>query len=311
MNRRAFLAASLTVPARAAAQARQAGAPAPTVPPFRLPDNVEMRRGLAYARYQGNRELRLDLFLPKERPAAPMPAIVYIHGGGWRNGNRSAFHRQAAHMATLGYAGACIEYRLSGEATWPAAIHDAKAAVRWVRSQAAGLGIDPRRIGAAGGSAGGHLAALLGTTSHRKDLEGPGGHAKFSSRVRAVAAFNPAVDLVSFGKQAGANLDNSIAAFLGKSYAEAPALWELATPLLHVSARSAAFLFLHGSADVTVPIQQSLDMQARLQAAGVVAEFFPAEGATHGFFNRPPWFEPTLQRMAGFFDAHLKPDSRR
>lgn len=307
MNRRAFLAASLVTSFAAAQQQQQrkAGAPAPVVPAFRLPDTVELRRDIVYARY-GPRELRLDLFLPKARPSSPMPAIVYIHGGGWRNGNRSAFHRQAAHMATLGYAGACIEYRLSGEAIWPAAIHDAKAAVRWVRSQAGELGIDSRRIGAAGGSAGGHLAALLGTTSHRKDLEGPGGHAKFASRVRAVAAFNPAVDLVSFGKQTRANLDNSIAAFLGKTYVESPTLWELATPITHVSARSAAFLFLHGNADTTVPMQQSLDMQARLKAAGVVAEFFPAEGAAHGFFNRPPWFEPTLQRMAEFFAAQLK-----
>ncbi len=297
LRRRTFIAAGPVV-----ALAQQ---PQPQDPPFVLPESVEMRKGVEYARY-GPRAMHLDLFLPKQRATAPMPAVIYVHGGGWRNGSPAAFHRQAAHMATLGFAGACIEYRLSGEATWPAAIHDAKAAVRWVRSQAKDLGIDPRRIGAAGGSAGGHLVALLGTTAHRRDLEGEGGNAAQSSQVRAVAAFNPAVDLVAFGKQTAASIDNSVVSFLGKPYAADPALWELATPITHVSKDSAAFLFLHGDPDTTVPIQQSKDMMAKLKQAGVRADLFTAEGAAHGFFNRPPWYQPTLARMAGFFAITLR-----
>jgi acetyl esterase/lipase len=232
-------------------------------PPFILPDSVELRRDIVYARY-GAREVKLDLYLPKTG-GGPFPAIVYIHGGGWRNGSKSAFSRQAAHMATKGFAGACIEYRLSGEAKFPAALHDSKAAVRWVRANAKKLNIDPDRIGAAGGSAGGHLAALLGTTAHIRDFEGDGGNAGVSSQVQAVAAFNPAVDLVSFGKGDPGNAQNSVFAFLGATYADKPELWASATPTTHVSAKSAPTLFLHGTADTTVPYQQSIDMGAALK----------------------------------------------
>ncbi|MBK5294123.1 MAG: alpha/beta hydrolase [Acidobacteriia bacterium] len=272
-------------------------------PPFRLPEGVEKISDLVYAAY-GGRQMHLDLYIPKTGPKTgngPFPVVIYIHGGAWKNGNKNAFARQAAHMATKGVVGACIEYRLSGEAKWPAAIYDSKAAVRWVRANASKYNLDPERIGAAGGSAGGHLVALLGTTHHRAEMEGPGGNPGKSSRVIAVAAFNPAVDLVSLGKKPGTNANTSVAKFLGKTYAQDMSLWELATPITHVSKRSASFLFLHGASDATVPYRQSLDMQAKLKEAGVRAELFTAEGAGHGFFNRPPWFAPTQQRMEEFF----------
>jgi len=272
-------------------------------PPLRIPEGVRVERDVVYARY-GARELKADLYLPGVG-AGPRPAVVYIHGGGWKNGNRNAFSRQAAHMAGLGYVGMCIEYRLSGEATWPAAIHDSKAAVRYLRAHAEKLKINANKIGAAGGSAGGHLAALLGTTAHLKALEGDGGHARFSSAVQAVAAFNPAVDLVDFGKRANPNATNSVTEFLGAGYQADRALWELATPITHVSAKSAPTLFLHGDADPTVPYAQSERMAAKLKAAGVRAEIFTAPEAKHGFFNRPPWFEPTLKKMEEFFLAVL------
>lgn len=273
-------------------------------PPFSLPDSVELRADLVYARY-GPRELKADLYLPKSGPG-PFPAVVYVHGGGWRNGSKSAFSRHAAHMATRGYAGLCIEYRLSGEATFPAALHDVKAAVRYLRAQAASLRIDATRIGAAGGSAGGHLVALLAVSPQRKDWEGDGGNPGLSSAVQAVAAFNPAVDLVSFGQRLPGDASNSVAAFLGGPFASKPDLWKDATPITHVSKHSPPFLFLHGDADTTVPIAQSQKMLDTLKAAGVRAEILVAPGAAHGFFNRPPWFEPTLRRMAEFFDVTLK-----
>ena len=256
-------------------------------PPFSLPDGVRVEQNLIYSS-PGGRDLHLDLFLPKEGRGLS-PAVVYIHGGGWKGGNKNAFRRHAAHMATKGFAGACIEYRLSGEAKYPAALQDSKAGVAWVRANAAKYRIDPQRIGAAGGSAGGHLVALLGVLGD----------------VKAVAAFNPAVDLVSFGKSAPTGASNSVAEFLGATYAQQPELWAEATPITHVDKNSAVFLFLHGNADTTVPYQQSVDMLKKLKAAGVEADLFTAEGAAHGFFNRPPWFEPTLKRMEEFFLRHL------
>lgn len=273
-------------------------------PPFSLPDSVEMQENVVYATI-GERKLRLDLFLPKSGQG-PFPAVVYIHGGGWRGGNKRQFQRHAAHMATKGFAGACIEYRLSGEAKFPAAVHDVKSAVRWIRAHAAQYRIDPGRIGAAGGSAGGHLAAILGTTSHVREFEG-GGSSRISSRVQAVAAFNPALDFASFGRLGQHDVPSGpVYLFLGASFQDNPQLWKKASPIAYASKDSAPFLFLHGTEDTTVPYQQSVDMMNALKAAGVQAELFTAEGAGHGFFNRPPWFEPALKRMEEFFTRTLK-----
>jgi acetyl esterase/lipase len=275
-----------------------------TTETFHVPDGVEMKADLVYAS-PGGRALHLDLYLPKNG-SGPFPAVVYIHGGGWVNGKKTAFQRQAAYMATKGYAGACIEYRLSGEAIYPAALNDSKAAVRWLRANAAKYHIDPEKIGAAGGSAGGHLVALLGTTGDVPAFEGDAGNPGVSSRVRAVAAFNPAVDLVSFGKMEPGNSDNSVYKFLGCTYAANPKLWAQATPVTHAGKNSAPFLFLHGTADTTVPYKQSVEMMEKLKAAGVHAEIFPAEGAKHGFFNKPPFYEPATKRMEEFFNKYLR-----
>jgi acetyl esterase/lipase len=264
-------------------------------PPFVEPPDVDIQRNLVYATV-GSRELHLDLYLPKKSPAIPMPAVVYIHGGGWVNGSKVAFQRHAAYMATKGYAGACIEYRLSGEAKYPAAIDDSKAAVRWVRANAKKYNIDPNRIGAAGGSAGGHLVALLGTAT-----DDP------ASRVAAVAAFNPAVDLVDFGTRMTENSDNSVVKFLNATYQDKPELYKSASPTYQVTAKSAPTLFLHGDADPTVPYKQSMEMMQKLKAAGVRTEIFTAPGAKHGFFNAPPWYDPALKKMEEFFDAVLRP----
>jgi len=274
-------------------------------PPFEQPGNVEIQRDLVYSTV-GSRELHLDLFLPKEG-AGPFPAIVYIHGGGWSGGNKNAFQRQAAYMAAKGYVGTCIQYRLSGEARYPAAVHDSKAAVRWLRANAARYRIDAKRIGAAGGSAGGHLAAFLGTTGDRKEFEGLGGNAGVSTRVRAVAAFNPVLNMtMARMREPAASAGGALEKFLGASYAERPDLYAEASPITHVSRDSAAFLFLHGTADPTVPYQQSVEMMKKLKEAGVYADLFSAEDARHGFFNSPPWYEPTLKKMEEFFNRFLK-----
>ena len=274
-------------------------------PPFRLPAGVDLRPDLVYATV-GSRDLHLDLFLPGAG-SGPFPAVVYIHGGGWSAGNRMAFRRQAADMATKGFAGACIEYRLSQEAKYPAALHDSKAAVRWLRANAARFHIDGNRIGAAGGSAGGHLAAMLGTTAGIAEFDGEEGGAGISTRVMAVAAFNPALDFADFAKRDAEAANRAVTLFLGASYADKPELWKAASPVRHVNSRSAAFLFLHGDADSTVPYRQSVAMMEKLKAAGVRAELFTAPGAKHGFFNAPPWFQPALERMEQFFVSTLKP----
>lgn len=275
----------------------------PADPPFRLPANVEMKKDVVYATI-GSRPLVADLFLPRDG-AGPFPAVVYVHGGGWSAGNKAAFHRQAAFMAEKGFVGACIQYRLSGEAQYPAQIYDVKAAVRWLRANARQYKIRTDRIGAAGGSAGGHLVALLGVTNNNPAYEGSEGVTGQSSAVQAVAAFNPAVDLVSFGKSRPSSATNALYKLLGKTFDEAPELYRQASPLEQVTGKAPPFLFLHGTADATVPHQQSVDMQKALLKVGVPAEIMDSPGAKHGFFNRPPWFEPTLHRMEEFFEKTL------
>src|SRR4029077_5650098 len=128
------------------------------------------------------RKVMLDLYLPKEPGSAKIPCIVVIHGGGWGTGDKTRFAAIAARLAEQGFAAACIGYRLLPEVEFPAPVVDCKAAVRWVRANAAQHGIDPDRIGAIGGSAGGHLVAMLGTSASVNELEGEGGNPGVSSR---------------------------------------------------------------------------------------------------------------------------------
>jgi len=241
---------------------------------------------IVYATW-GTREMKADLYVPTQFNG-PHPAIIYIHGGGWRGGTPKQFQTHARKMADLGFLGLSIEYRFQQEAKWPAALDDTLAALAWLRKNAQEYRIDLNRLGAAGGSAGGQLAALLGV----------------HGRVKAVAAFNPALDLVAL---AGESLGkDSVTNYLGATYKEKPAIWKEASPIEHISAQSARFLFLHGDADTTVPYAHTVRMHELLKKAGVHSELFTAPGANHAFFNREPWLEPTLQRMAEFFQRELK-----
>ena len=154
---------------------------------------ASMESGVVYG-VGGGRELRLDLYRPSGG-SGPYPAVVFIHGGGWRSGQRGQLSRQAMYLATRGYVCACIEYRLSGEASFPAAIEDCKCAVRWMRAVGTkNYRVDPERIAVSGSSAGGHLALLTGASGGVAELEGSGGWSEYSSRVQLVAAFNPACE---------------------------------------------------------------------------------------------------------------------
>ena len=266
-------------------------------PPFELLSGVEQIADVVYGQ-GGDRELRGDLFIPSDGGSL-RPGIVFIHGGGWRSGSRAQFRRQAAHLATLGCVGLCIEYRLSGGAPFRAAVEDCKCAVRWLRARADQYGVNPAKLAAVGGSAGGHLASMLGVTDASVGLEGAGWYPEQSSKVAAVVSFNGVSDMKALVSHRGAI--SAASEWLGGMPDDLPDLYALASPITHVDAASAPFLFLHGDADTTVPIEQSLSMKDRLEQVGVRAEIFVAEGAEHGFFNRSPWYEPTRARMAEFF----------
>ncbi|MEW6356921.1 MAG: alpha/beta hydrolase [Planctomycetota bacterium] len=266
-------------------------------PQFILPDGVKIECDVVYGR-GGGRDLKGDLYLPT-RKGEGRPGIVFIHGGGWRGGTRLQFRRQAAHMATLGFVGLCIEYRYSAEARFPAAVEDVKCAVRWMRAHAGTYGIDVSKIASVGGSAGAHLAAMLGTTDDSVGLEGEGGYPDQSSKVNAMVPFNGVFDMAACApKSPGAA--TAIVQFLGGQPDQIPDTYRLASPISHVDSTSAPTLLLHGSADEVVPFEQSVMFKKALEDAGVHVELYEASGAGHGFFNRPPFYEPTLKRIEQF-----------
>jgi pectinesterase len=253
-----------------------------------LPESVKVERDIVYAGY-GDREVMLDLYLPKHPPSDKIPCIVVIHGGGWRNGDKTKFARQAAYLADQGFAAACIGYRLLPEVKFPDPILDCKAAVRWVRAHAAEHGIDPDRIGATGGSAGGHLTAMLATSHKVKELEGEGGSAGASSRIQAAVAMAPPCDMSRYAERTGAD----------------PALARLISPIAHVDADSAPMLMIHSTNDRVVPLAQSEAMLTKCRELDLIAEVVRIENGGHAFWNQNRWFDEVMNKTVAFFREHL------
>jgi acetyl esterase/lipase len=256
---------------------------------LKLPENVRVEENIVYAKY-GARELMLDMYLPKTMPASAVPCIVVIHGGGWQTGDKQRFARHAAYLAEQGFAAACIGYRLMPEVTIAECVEDSKAAVRWVRANAARFNIDPDWLGTIGGSAGGQLVTLLGTSATVQKLEGHGGNPGVSSRVQAVVAMAPVTDFNAAGLRR--ELDEEMGRRL--------------SPVTYVDAKSAPLLLLHGDADKLVPLEQSEMLLAKYKAAGATAELFTVKGGAHGFWTNGAGFTDTMERATAFFRQKLK-----
>lgn len=249
----------------------------------RAPEGVEVRRDIPYAGTDNARQ-KLDLLLPERRKSEkPLPVVAFIHGGGWRNGNKSGgVGRVAPLVATGEYAGVSIGYRLSGEAKWPAQIHDCKAAIRWVKANAKTHNLDPARIAVWGTSAGGHLVAMLGVSGGVKELEGDlGPHEGVDSRVACVVDFFGPADFMAMARRDSPR--SAVSLLLGGTVAELPELAKQASPVTHASRDDAPILILHGTNDRVVPYDQSVRFLAALKKAGVDAVLVPVEGAGHGF----------------------------
>ena len=270
------------------------------------PEGVALLEDVVYGS-GGGRELLADVVYRQETPPEPRPAIVFIHGGGWSGGNRRQFLRQACYLALRhDYLAVCPAYRYSAEAIFPAAVHDVKCAVRWVRSHAGRYGIDPDRVAAGGGSAGGHLAAMLGVTRGAPELEGDGGWAELSSHVDLAIPLNGAFDLTdAFLGAASEGARDAVRDFLGGMPEDLPERSGKASPMYWVSAEASPMLFLHGAADETVSPQQSVAMYEELTTSGVPSEIELYPGKGHGWFNRSPDFMPVLDRVEAFLVKHF------
>ncbi|MEI7435203.1 MAG: alpha/beta hydrolase [bacterium] len=245
-------------------------------------NTVREIKNLPYADYDG-RKLLLDLFIP-DAPGAARPVILWVRGGGWREVDKNVPNPGAA-MAAQGFVAAVIEYRSSSEAIAPANLHDCKAAVRWLRAQAGVYGLDHDRIGAAGGSAGGHLVALLGTTAGSPDLEGRGGNPAMSSAVQAVCDFCGPSDLTRMAQPAlqkqFAPLYACTADYLGGPVDQRLELARTLSPLHRVTPAAAPTLIIHGDADDIVSVEESILFHAALVQNGVDATLHVGRGATH------------------------------
>ena len=250
----------------------------------------------------GGRDLDLTFIRREKDPAEPRPAIVFIHGGAWKFGDKQQFYRQMSQLASrYDIFGASIFYRLSGEAVWPAAIEDCKCAVRWVHSVAGKHNIDTGRIAVAGGSAGAHLAAMVATTMGLEKLEGDGGHPENSNDVHLAILFNGHFDLVHYSRiEMGLSM---MTPFLGGTFEEVPDIYHEASPVQWATKDSPPMLFLHGDQDPGM--HQSIIMAERLKSLGVPAEVEIYKDKGHAWFNKEPDWRITLDRIEEFLVKHF------
>ena len=266
--------------------------------------SVATQRDLVYKRVNGA-VLTLDLYCP-EKVSGSLPVIVWIHTGGWSKGRKERC--PAVALVQDGYAVASIDYRLTSTAPFPAQIEDCKAAVRWLRANASTYHLDPDHIGVWGHSAGGHLAALLGTSGGVRELEGTGDNMSYSSRVQAVCDVAGPSDLVRLYQEASQSRGDKsgkvmydVAALVGGSAEKNITTATAASPIHYVSKDDPPFLIIHGEIDSTVPVTQAESFAAALKAAGVETTLEIANGRGHGAGG--PKSQPMIK---AFFDKYLK-----
>lgn len=266
---------------------------------------LNSKLGVTYAKY-GDRTLEMDIYRPNNS-WGQLPAIVCIHGGGWAKGDRTSHAKVAQALATRGFVAATISYRLSGETPFPAQIHDCKAAVRFLRANAAEFGIDKAEIGAIGLSAGGHLTALLATSGGVDELEGEGGNADFSSAIQAAVPMGAQTDFLS-----GRTRDISKAEdrgkiwrqFLGGPQEDRIETYRLASPLHHLDENDPPVWLITGETDD--PSTRADDFRQQLDELGIESGLTVIEDAPHAFIGKQIWFDQMVETAAEFFRRALE-----
>ncbi|MGI5819749.1 MAG: alpha/beta hydrolase fold domain-containing protein [Armatimonadota bacterium] len=264
-------------------------------------DGAWVLRDVQYGDVDGH-PLLLDAYLPADD--AINPAVVFIHGGGWRNGDKAGGFRavRGDRFIAQGVAVISIGYRLSGVAPYPAAVDDCLAAVRWIRENAEGLKVDPDRMAVWGGSAGGHLALMMGFREPGPEDAGADG-APPPNFFRCVVALNPPTDLTADDEM---HRERALLAFMAATREEAPERYAEASPLTHLSADDPPVFIMHGTADRTVPYNQALVLQERMEEVGVPVTLVTFEGAGHGLSGADREdVEATMQRAVEFVLEHL------
>lgn len=265
----------------------------------------------------GDEAQSLDVYFPESRSEKPLPLLVWIHGGGWSGGSKA--RPPYLQLLRHGYVVASVEYRFSQKAKFPAQIQDCQAAIRWLRANAGKYSVDPERIGVGGASAGGHLAALVGTSGGKKVFPPIGGNLDQSERVQAVCDVFGPTDFWTVIRQAdedknvksafkwnnGDPYSNLIGGTLGEDKEKCDAV----SPVRYVSSDNPPFLILHGDHDTLVPYAQSVELSDLLTKSRVEVTLQRLPGAGHG---GPAFGLPAIAQLTtNFFDKHLKGLDRR
>lgn len=275
-------------------------------PPRSLPlgDKVRLTPGIRYAGTDNKRQ-RLDVYAPAVVPNEPLPLVVFIHGGAWQGGSKSVGRRFVTPLVESGnYIAASIGYRLSGEAVWPAQIHDCKAALRWLRANASQYNFDADRMAVWGASAGAHLAAIVGTSSDIEAMNGElGDHTGESNAVACVIDFFGPVDFATMTPVRPGGVDRSpMARLLGSPVAESPAKVSSANPVTYVTPDDSPFLIVHGTTDRLVPIAQSQLLDKSLEEVEVESTLLTVVGGGHG----KGFPKSVSESVVAFLDHHLR-----
>lgn len=248
----------------------------------------------------GNRKLRLDVFAPSAKQEINHVAIIIIHGGGWRSGSRAQHYPLAQQLTSMGYTCFTPEYRLSTEALFPAAVYDIKSAIRYVRSNAHAYNVDTNKIVALGFSAGGELAAFMGTTGNMPLFEGTNCTTNATSNVNAVVDIDGILSFVHPDGNEGDDSKNISAGTHWFGYAKAtqPYLWEAASPLSYVSASTPPTLFINSAVSRMHAGRE--DYIAVLNRYRIYSEVHEFENSPHSFILYSPWFKPSVSFIENF-----------
>ncbi len=271
-----------------------------------VPIYVQEIKNITYVQY-GRRALQLDLYLPKDTPPQNRPAIIFIHGGGWRAGYRTNFTPFAIAMAEHGYVAATISYRLSGEAQYPAAIYDVKAAIRWLRKNAERYGVNPNQIAISGGSAGGQIASLTGVTSGHDKFDPQANQSPISSEVQAIVNIDGLSDFTSeaarFHEDDPRKNPSAAGAWFGGRYSEKADLWHEASPIFYVTKKTPPILFLI-SAQERFSVGHK-EMIEKMKPFGIPYRVAQIPESPHSFWLFDPWLQPSVDIVVSFLDQQF------
>ncbi|MFC3122893.1 alpha/beta hydrolase fold domain-containing protein [Agaribacter flavus] len=265
-----------------------------------LEHGLLVTKNIAYASYDKG-EVHLDLYQPAGKDV--YPGVVLVHGGGWSGGSRHApgYIKTAIELAQRGYVVANLDYRLAGEAAFPAAVIDVASAVRWLRANASKYKVNPDKIVGIGGSAGGHLLAMVATNDHSKKFVDPNHYPQISQQLQASIILGSGVDQVDIVHEFGNN-ENQILFFGGK-YQQVPETYREGSPITHVSPNMRPIYMIDGSLDL--PGWRYKKFRKRLHQAGVTHQFDIVEGAKHGEWIGDKFRAQYIDLYEQFFKKYL------